>query len=289
MSGNDYNNVLSEAAMACNLAQNNGGNRIQYHSELRQEVQEEDQAREMRLQIKDAITHQRLLLAHSPLVGVAIESAELYTLLMRLRNSQGEVLYPSQFLDVANKYKIMPGLDRWTVRTAIQSLSEKQSSEPKTLFFLKLSQPTILDREFSPWLKALLDSYPLQPNSCIFEIKESDLMGNVDQIQAFVTRMHELKCCVTIEHFGLNEDSMEILNLLRPDYLLLDAILLQGMSSDLQKQKSVKNICTLAHREGCKVLTAYIEDPQALAVLWSIGVDFIQGDFLDPPEDIIQE
>lgn len=283
VAGNDHNKDMSQASLACSLAQNEGGNQVRYHSDLRQEALQGEQVRQLRLQIKGAIKEKRILLAYSPVVGITVDTSERYTILMRLQDDKGKVMYPGQFLPVAQKYNLMPGLDRWTVLTALQALAEREAGESETMFYLKLSQPTILDKEFVPWLKKLLNSLSLNGSSCIFEIKEDDLAGNLEQVQDFTKGLRELNCGVSIERFGRSKDSFNVLHLLHPDYLRLDLTLLHNLSSDKEKQTTIKEICSRAHEEGSKVLTAFTQDSQTLSLFWGMGVDYIQGDFLDQP------
>ncbi len=289
VSGNDQNQILSQASLACSLAQNETDNWLQFHSDLHQEALEDRQILHLKQQIKGAIDNRRILLAYSPVVGISVESVERYTALMRLVDDKGKTLYPSQFMVVAIKYDLMPGLDRWAVVAALRALSKKQAIKPETQFFVKLSRPTILDREFARWLKRALKTHSIIPDSCIFEIKEDDLLVDLDQVRDLIGKLRQMNCNFTLEHFGRSMDSFKVLKLLRPGYLRLDPGLLHDLSRDNKRQEHIRKICDRAHDSGSKVLAAYIQDSQTLAVLWNIGVDYIQGDFLEQPTDLRDE
>ncbi len=288
-SKNNQNQILSEAALACSQARKEGGNQVVLHPDLGQEVREDHQLKFLRRQIKDAIKNKRMQLEFSPVVGITVDDEVRYSALMRLQDEKGEILYPAQFIPIAQKYDLLTTLDRWVVMTALRSLAKKQKKHPQTLFFIKLSQATVQDPDFPQWLDRALEKFPIQPQSCVFEIREDDVAGNFDEVKHFVSQIRAANCGFAIDRFGVDMDAFHLLPALGPDYLRLASPLLQGLAAETEKQEVIEQICTQAHDLNCKVLAAYIQNSQALALLWKLGVDYIQGDFLEQPQGVVLE
>jgi PleD family two-component response regulator/EAL domain-containing protein (putative c-di-GMP-specific phosphodiesterase class I) len=278
----DQNQVLSEAALACSLAQKEGGSQILLHSELQQEVKEGHQGQHLRQQLKQALKNKRIFLDYSPLMGIAVETVDRFSVSMRLYDEDGKILYPAQFFSVARKYHLLPTLDRWVIMEALQVLKGVAAQPGNSAqLLIKLSKATILDKEFPGWLEKVSRKFSVPEKSCVFEIREDDITGNMQQVQNLTQSIGRLQCDLVIERFGVNMDAFNLLPQLNPGFLRLAPPLFDDLHENEEKQEYVQNICERAHSQNCKVLAAYTQDSRVLTHLWRLGVDYIQGDMLE--------
>ncbi|HIG61860.1 MAG TPA: EAL domain-containing protein [Gammaproteobacteria bacterium] len=280
---NDHNQTLSEASLACSQARNEGGIRVHLQRSMPEQMIEKEKTNELKQQVKGAIRKRRMFLVFSPAMGLVVESTERYTVLIRLKDDKDKVMYPAQFIAIINEYNLMPEMDRWIVQTALQILSKKQKTNPNTEFFVKLSMATILNPEFTSWLQEVLNTFEIKPNTCVFEIQENILIGNLDKAQNLVRQLSHINCKLSISEIRGSEAALGVINLLQPNYLRLHSSLLSDIAQDKEKQAHLKQICKTVHNKEHKiqVLAAYIEDLPSLSLLWNIGVDYIQANCLE--------
>ncbi len=286
VAGNDQNQVLSEAALACSLAQKEGGDQILLHSELQQEVKEGHQGQYLRQQLKLALRNKRIFLDYSPLMGIAVETVDRFSVSIRMYDEDGKILFPAQFFSVAQKYHLLPTLDRWVIMESLKVL-KAVSTQPGNgaQLLIKLSKVTLLDQEFLGWLEKAFKRIQVPEGSCVFEIKEDDITGNMQQVQRLTESIKYLHGDLVIDRFGVNMDAFNLLPQLQPGFLRLAPSLFDDLHDNEEKQAYVQNICERAHAQECKVLAAYTQDSRVLTHLWRLGVDYIQGDMLERTSD----
>ncbi|MGV6827513.1 MAG: EAL domain-containing response regulator [bacterium] len=279
---------LAEAQLACVIAQNEGGNQIHYEAELQHESLDSQQQRRLRQSIKDAIKQRRLSLGYAPMVGVEVGAREQYTLKLKLFHADGQVIDEEQLARMANRFQIMGGLEQWTLRTAIRSLNMRQQQNPGTRFFVRISAETLVETNFAAWIARQLKKCPLETGTLVLSVTEEDIVTHTDALAHAMRGLRSLGCSLCIDHYGRLHDILDFQKLFIPGFIRLDRSFTTDIEETPSQLERIENTCNMAHRKGCKVLTAFAPNTQSLVQLWGIGVDYIQGEYYEQAEGFIE-
>lgn len=283
----DSREILNRVSKACIATQSGGGNKVHLYNPVL-----EDQSAKARLQqwanrLQDAITHQRLRLVYQPVVNLHGAPQELYQVLLRMQDENRNEIPPDEFIPAAEGTGLNPAIDRWVIEHAIEALATKRRSGAKTRFFIKLCGETIKDENLLPWLSERIKTARLEGDSLLFEVSESAAFHYLKNTQILMKGLKELHCHFTLSHFGCDANSIN--NLKRYPagiaYLKIDSSLLTNMAANPQNQTAVKAINEAAHAAHIMTIAERVQDAGSLAVLWQLGVDYVQGYYLQKPSE----
>jgi diguanylate cyclase (GGDEF)-like protein/PAS domain S-box-containing protein len=280
--------VLSHADVACEVAAKNGGNRIHLHNPVADEQAGLERDQQWLQLIREAIEHDRFRLVYQPIASLHGETSERYEVLVRMRDSEGKEILPGQFIPVAEKHGLIREIDRWVIGRAIRVLSERRRSGRDTTFFLKISGASLDDDTLLPWLSEQITSSRLEGDSLVFEVSEAAAVTNLKSARQFAKGLQELRCRFSLDHFGNGMNSFQLLKHLPADFLKIDGSFMHNLATDQEQQAMVKSITDMAHSMGKTTIAEFVEDASSLAVLWQCGVNYIQGHFLQAPDEAME-
>jgi diguanylate cyclase (GGDEF)-like protein len=202
-SSQDADVALSHADMALFAAKRTGRNRIVvYDRGLPAERTQVDAQRMVPL-IKRALTGDTLVLHLQPIIEAGTGDVLCYEVLSRIRNEEGELVYPGDFLPVAERFGLIAELDRRVVRETV-SLLEKR---PDLTLFVNVSQTSASDRDFLEFIRATLRATPVEPSRLGFEITESAAARDTVAVREWVSALKELGCPIALDDFGTGYSS----------------------------------------------------------------------------------
>jgi EAL domain-containing protein (putative c-di-GMP-specific phosphodiesterase class I) len=155
-------------------------------------------------------------------------------------------------------------------------------------FFLKLSMQTLMDESTAQFVMTCLRETKLPGDAIIFEFPEQAASQHLNQAKSFIQHMRQCGVRTALEHFGNSPSSFQLLKHLPVDYLKIDGTLIHNLASNNENQESVRNIIETARDMEMKCIAEFVEDPHSLAVLWQNGIDYIQGNFLQEPSELLE-
>ena len=281
----DAQEILSRADLACEVARSSGGNRMHLHNPIADEQIGREREQQWSHLIQEALADNRFHLVYQPIVSLQGETAEKYEVLLRMRDSEGEDIRPSQFLPVALQTGQIADIDRWVIGKAIQVLAERRRSGADTVFFIKLAGATLEDHELPLWINQQLKEARLASDAIVLEIAESDASQYLKSAKAFVNALTSLHCKASLEHFGSSPNSFQLLKHLPVDYLKIDGKFIHNLMGDQDNQAVVKSIVDVARSMNKMCIAEFVEDASSLTVLFQSGVHYIQGYFLAEPTE----
>ncbi len=275
--------VIAQADLACETAQNAGGNRLQRHNAVSyaRATQERDQV--MVELIKEAGLHGRFRLYYQPIVSLAGSGDENYEVFLRMFDEQGEVISPAQFLPTAEESGQIGHIERWVIANAIHILTKRHKGGRETRLFINLSEASLSDRELVGWLGEQLVASGLPKSSLVFEITEDALANHIGEARPFCEALHKLGCPIAIDHFGSTANSFHLLDHVPASFLKLGRAFAGAMEGGPEGMKKLKEVAQLAHDRDKKVIAEFVEDSSHLSLLWQCQIDMIQGYFLQEP------
>ena len=164
---------------------------------------------------------------------------------------------------------------------------EKQ--QQKCRIFVRLSVNSILDTTLFEWIKQQVEGSGIDPSLLVFQITEHDAEDNLKPAKALATSLTQIRCCFAIEHFGLGSQPLQLLEHIPVDFIKIDGSLMEGITTDKVLQRKVKDFVSGAISRNISTVAERVEDANTMAVLWQIGLQYIQGFYVQGPEEIVIE
>ena len=278
--------ILRMADAACYLAKDKGRNRVQIytaedmgiaqrHGEMGwvgriQKALEED---------RFVLYSQRILpLVNSPGVG------EHYEVLLRMKEEDGTLISPMAFIPAAERYGLMPQLDRWAVTTALTQYSRRHPpGSALGTCAINLSGASICDERFHDFVVAQFEFFKVPPAGICFEITETSAIINLPQAAALILKLKALGCRFSLDDFGSGMSSFAYLKHLSVDYLKIDGSFVKDMIDDPIDCAMVEAINHIGHVMKIETIAEFVENDAILQALRRIGVDYAQGYGIEKP------
>ncbi|MGM0554219.1 MAG: EAL domain-containing response regulator [Pseudomonadota bacterium] len=278
---------LERANALCAEARNGGGNRVQLDPALLTPDLDSEQRSHWRRTIAHAIKEKRLFLVYQPIANISGSDAiERHEVLLRIREPDGRIQLPGQFVEMAERLELDRHLDRWVLSNVLAILSGRTDTHPRSRLFVKISRGSLADPGFLPWLRKGLEQHPVRPGSLVLELREADVLAQLDQMPAFRDALHDLELGIALEHFGASTDAdtRRMLAELRPDYVKIARELTMGLHHAATPSARLVPLLVQAKEVGAYTMAGYVEDADGLALLWQTQIDLVQGNFIREPE-----
>jgi diguanylate cyclase (GGDEF)-like protein len=282
--------LLSAADAACYVAKGRGRNQIHLYESRDHDLARHRGEMQWVTRIQRALEEHRLRLSWQEIRrtdGVP-ESRRHVELLLRMLDDDGSEILPMAFIPAAERYSIMPALDRWVIEETLRVCEQYLVAEREMhcLFAINLSGASLKDPEFRSMLLACLHDNPvLGPHLC-FEITETAAIGNLSVVNDFIDAMRGFGCSFALDDFGSGLSSFTYLKNLKVDYLKIDGAFVRDITSNPIDRSMVEAIHRIGHQMGLKTVAEYVESEQTLALLRQIGVDYVQGNSVHSPEPL---
>jgi EAL domain-containing protein (putative c-di-GMP-specific phosphodiesterase class I) len=185
----------------------------------------------------------------------------------------------------------MTGIDRWILENAVKALVDRAKQGRNSSLFVRISDQSLTDKGLLPWIEKLLAGAPtIPPGNLIFEVAERSAEKYLTDARDFAEGVRKLKCGFAIEHFGIGHDPLHTLALLGfVDYLKVDGSISAVLATDPKRNEMVKNIVAKAQELKIKTVAERVERPETMAVLYTLGIGFIQGNIVQEPEVVMTD
>jgi PAS domain S-box-containing protein len=227
---------------------------------------------------REAIDEDRLLLYEQPVVPLAAGEPAV-ELLLRMRARDGDIILPSRFLPVAEKYGLIAEIDRWIISRAVRLAAQGRRVD------VNVSAKS-MDTDMLAYIKQEIALAGAEPARLVFEVTETALMSDIAVGERFARGVTELGCGLALDDFGTGFASLTYLRRLPFEYLKIDIEFVRDLAENDTNRHLVKAIVALARGLGQQTIAEGVEDETTLAVLRDIGVDFAQGFHLGRPSPV---
>jgi diguanylate cyclase (GGDEF)-like protein len=277
--------VLAHADMACFTAKSHGRNRCQMYEES------DESKRMMALDIgwfqhiKGVIEQDRFRLMYQPILNVADPGRECYEVLLRMPGPDGEVVLPSIFLPVAQRFGLMVDIDRWVIRHAFRALAEFRAGGRDITFTINLAGQSLEDMSLLPLVREELARHRLPADRVIFEITEQSAARYLDKAKRLIQGLVDLGCRFALDDFGTGFSSFGYLKDLPVDFIKIDGSFVSNMTRSAIDETMVTSIVQIARSLGKRTIAEFVQDEKTIALLKQSGVDFLQGYGVGAPSE----
>jgi len=291
--------VLSNADAACYAAKDRGRNRVHVYLEDDRDLARRHGEMQWMSRIAKAFEEQRFRLYYQEIVPVAAArrgATRHFEVLLRMIDESGAIVPPGAFIPAAERYNLMPAVDRWVIRTLFASHSEEwrrlwdECRENDTAFpvacSVNLSATSLNDELFPAFLKEQFEHHRMPPQALCFEITETSAIANLNKASQFMHELSRLGCRFALDDFGSGMSSFAYLKDLPVHYLKIDGAFVREMEHNAVNHAMVEAITRIAHVMGIETVAEFVEEPSLLPKLAALGVDYAQGYGIHMPEPL---
>ena len=277
-------NVMSAADVACYAAKDSGRNRVQLYKP--DDMPERHREMHWVSKLARARDESRFELFYQPIVPIQpkAQEREHFELMLRLRDESGTIVAPAEFIPAAERYNIMPSIDRWVVRQALDRVVHRIESGVKPFTVaVNLSGTSLNDERFLEFLIAELSAGQLAPGAMCFEITETAAIENLSNVVYFMRELKNRGCHFALDDFGSGLSSFMYLKTLPVDYLKIDGQFVENVTRDPVDRSMVAAISQVGNAMGIQTIAERVESPEVLAELGRLGIGFAQGFYIAKP------
>jgi diguanylate cyclase (GGDEF)-like protein/PAS domain S-box-containing protein len=281
--------VLSAADAACYMAKDKGRNRVQVYRREDSEVSMRHGEMEWVVRIQKALEEDRFVLYAQDIVQVNGKSdhGSHCELLVRMLDEDGKLVPPMAFIPAAERYGLMPSVDRWVLRNAFATMARmfaQPAGDSLELCSINLSGATLGDDTFLDYVREQFDRFSLSRNRVCFEITETAAIANLDRAARFIEEMKKFGCRFSLDDFGSGMSSFGYLKHLPVDFLKIDGVFVKDMAEDPIDRAMVEAINSVGHVMGKQTIAEFVGSAEVMDALREVGVDFAQGYWVHKPE-----
>jgi diguanylate cyclase (GGDEF)-like protein len=280
--GHDVTSVLSDLQTATNAARDAGRNRVHL---LRSNGHGEANLLAIAARIDSIIEQQQLSLRLQQIAPTDPASEELphYELLLVMEND----LQLMDFINAAERYHRMPGVDRWVLRRVFLELERHpQVWRHSSSLSINLSGSSLNDDKLPGFIESLFEQHAVEPQKICFELTETSMVANLAKTADIMRYLQGLGCRFSIDDFGVGFSSFDYLKRLPADYVKIDGSFVRDIENSSRDLAMVRSINEIAHALGRKTVAEFVETPAIRQCLLELGVDYVQGYGVERPKPL---
>lgn len=277
--------LLSDVEKACRTGREGGGNRVQLtlDTTATQVIRETDSLWVPRL--RDALMNNSLRLMHQPIAGLADEIEGIFDTRVQMVGGDGKPILASKFIPVAERSGMIKNIDRWVIGASLSFCKTKNPS----LVFIRLSGDSINDETLRAWLRARIRDSHVPPSKICFQISEEIAANFLKQAKLIAEGLRADGFQFAVYQLGTGRDSNQVLNHVPMDFMKIDGSLMQGLHRESEAQEKVGYLAKTAKELGIKTIAERIEDANTMATLWQLGIDLIQGNYVQMQGVVLED
>jgi diguanylate cyclase (GGDEF)-like protein/PAS domain S-box-containing protein len=278
--------LMSAADSACYVAKQRGRGQVHVYSARDEAIARERGDIQWLRQLQSALHDNRFELAVQPIIatGSGVESGPSIEVLIRLPDEHGRFTNSAEFLRPAERYQLMPQIDRWVLNATLSAISANEIRLPgKRSCAINISGQTLGDEGFLGFVVDALDHSGVSPASICFEVTETAISTNVQFAQRFIEVLHGIGCEFALDDFGHGLGAFSSLKHLPVDYLKIDGNYTRNLMADPINKEMVAAMIKLARTMEFRVIAEQVERQEDFDWLRDAGVDFVQGNFVEAP------
>lgn len=271
--GSDVKELLANADITMYQAKKSGHGRWQLFSD-NAEVREILSSRALwRDKVAHALEHDGLVLHFQPILDIANHTITRHEVLVRMRDSDGSLIYPDRFIPVAEQSGQIHAIDRWVVGRAIELIR----STPGLSLSVNLSGSVVDSPGLLEWIQPQMMQHDFDPSRLVFEITETAAVQNIAGARKLMHEMHMLGCRFALDDFGSGFASYIYLKELPVSLVKIDGAFIKQLPDNHQDQLFVKSLSEVASGLGMQIVAEFVEDARTLELLRGYGVTYAQG------------
>ncbi len=277
---------LANAEIACKAGKDRGRDRVEIFQDADRSIMRRHADVMIVQSLHKALEEDRFILYAQPMLPLGAERTEpRFELLLRMLADDDEVLPPEKFLSAAERYQLMPAIDRWVIKNSLAALrSNVNTLRGRGLgFSINVSGPSVASEDFVEFLEGSIRASTVPPELLCFELTESAAVSNLTRADRLMQRLRMLGCSFALDDFGTGLSSLAYLNALPVSVLKIDGSFVRAVGASQRTESMVRAIAQLAHTMGMETVAEYVETDELRTRMAGLGVDYGQGFAIGKP------
>jgi len=280
----DAPEILSRAVNAAEkvkLLNKGAGNGVNVYNPAENATANDSALREL---LAEALEQSKFKLLFQPLFDVEDESAQFFEVFVRLPLTDGKLMTPDEFMPVAQRYQLGSKIDRWVMINACKRLKEHLVRHPGTRLLINLTAESVQDPSLADLAGKLSKAIDPKGKPLVIQFAENDVVTYLKQAKEHSALLQAAGCEVSITNFGCTVNPLNTLKHVNVDYIKLD----RSFTQDLSKEEHLdmtKKMATDINEIGKRLIVSYVENATTVSKLWTMGVRYLQGYYLQPPSE----
>lgn len=281
--------LMAQADTGCYLAKEAGRNRVHFYSGQDDAAAHRRTEMEWAHRLRNALEQDRFRLYYQEVHPLAqLAGGTRLEILLRLLDEDGRIVPPGAFMPAAERYGLMPAIDRWVIQNTLANMDRLHPEGPGLRFVaINLSGASIEDDSLVEMILALMERHNVDPGRVCFEITETVAVRNLGEVSRFAGQLRKAGCHIALDDFGVGMSSFGYLKNLPVDIIKIDGSFVQDLLSDPMSHAIVRAVTDIGHNRGMSVIAEWVDSEELIRALAEIGVDHAQGYALHRPEPTV--
>ncbi len=286
--------ILSAADLACYAAKDSGRNRIHVYRPTDEDLAKRQDEMHCVAGINHALEDNLFVIYKQPLMSLSSVSDSTFhwEVLLRMKDDDGKLMPPADFISAAERYNLMPKIDRMVIRKTFSAMAKEhfyRDGYANRVVGINLSGDSVTNDSFLDYIKEQAEFYKISLQDVCLEITETVAISNLSKATSFIDELNELGCQFALDDFGSGLSSFGYLKHLKVDYLKIDGSFVKDMSRDKIDRAMVESINQVGHIMEMKTIAEWVEDESTLLLLKEMGVDYSQGYLTGKPIPLLEK
>ena len=282
----DSADALTAARIACDSAKDHGRDRVEVYDQDNQSIIRRYDDMHLVSEIQQTLDTDGFELMSQPIVALAPDNDQTrFEILLRMKDSKGNKVSSDAFFSAAERYQLMPQIDRWVVSTVLSKLGEhtKYLETSGASFAINLSGQSLGDDDILEFIEGEMESSGVPASSLCFEVTESAAVSNRRKAQAFIDALRKHGCRFSLDDFGAGLSSFAYLKNFKVDTLKIDGGFIRDITDNRISESMVAAITQVAKVMKLETVAEYVESAKIKTLIEKLGVDFAQGHAIGKP------
>ncbi len=282
--------IMAAADDACALAKEHGGNKVEAYRRTDNVFLKRKGEMQWISRLTSALDENRFVPYYQEIRPLGEVGSDKIEILLRLRSRDGGLVLPGEFIAAAERYKLMPSIDRWVINAAFQYVKESLKTRTDLpITCVNLSGSSLADSTLMDYILAMIDKHEVAASHFCFEVTETSAIENFTRATVFVERLKAEGATFALDDFGNGFSSFAYLKRLSVDYLKIDGSFVKDIEENPIDRAMVESVNNIGHTMGMLTIAEYVHTQRIREMLSEMGVDYAQGFVISKPEPLKRE
>lgn len=282
--------LIVHADMAMYQAKKNGDGQWQIFDPASSDLAAMRRDHDLTSVLKQALKRDDMFqLNYQPIFRIESQTVSHYEVLLRLKDTEGNAVYPSDFIPAAERMGLIRLVDEWVLERAIQQLATTGQDENQFSLSINISAPTLQSANFPEILMEVVHKYQVDPRRIVIELTETAYIENFQMVLTNLERVSKAGVLVALDDFGVGFSSFSYLKKLPLSYVKLDGSYILNLPGNPDNQVFVESLTKMVSAFGMHTIAEFVEDAETLKKLEELGVGYAQGYYIGKPSPYLSE
>ena len=287
------NDLMMIADTACYIAKDKGRNRVHVYEPTDEDIIQRSGDLQWLQTLNKSIETDNFVLFSQVITPISDTGglARHYEILIRMKDSDNGMVQPGLFIPAAERYQLMPSIDKWVIRETFSTLARAGitgggAGPDTTGFSINLSAQSLTDNTFLDYVIEQFSDSGINPCLITFEITETATISNLSRAIEVIEKLKQLGCNFSLDDFGSGLSSFAYLSNLPVDFIKIDGHFVRDIANNPVSRSIVESIAQIGRVMGLKTIAEYVEDDSILQEARDCGIDYAQGYGVERPRPL---